>query len=50
MQKLFKKRREQKELKRNGHKSVQDIENNGYLDVHLKKKEKKKMNKIASVL
>jgi hypothetical protein len=41
MQKLFKKRREKKELKRNGHKSVRDIENNGYLDARLKKEEKR---------
>jgi hypothetical protein len=33
-------------LRKNGHKSVQDIENNGYLDAHLKKRRnKKKMNK-----
>jgi hypothetical protein len=35
-----------KKLRKNGHKSVQDIENNGYLDAHLKKEKKeKKMNK-----
>jgi hypothetical protein len=32
-------------LRKNGHKSVQNIENNGYLDAHLKKKKEKKMNK-----
>jgi hypothetical protein len=47
MQKLFKKKK--KELKRNEHKSVRNIENNGYLDAHLKK-EKNEMNKIVHVL
>jgi hypothetical protein len=28
--------------KKNGHKSVRDIENNGYLDAHLKKEKEKK--------
>jgi hypothetical protein len=41
MQKLFIK----KEVEKNG--SVRDIENNGYLDARLKKRE---MNKIAYVL
>ena len=52
MQKLFmKKRREKKESWKNGHKSVRDIENNGYLDAHLKKKRREReMNKIASAL
>ena len=44
MQKLFIK----KELRKNGLKSVQDIENNGYLDAHLKKE--RVMNKIAPIL
>ena len=35
-------------MRKNGHKSVRDIENNGYLDAHLKKR--KEMNKIAPVL
>jgi transposase-like protein len=38
--KSYSKKEEKKELKRNGHKSVRDIENNGYLDVRLKKKRK----------
>ena len=42
MQKLFIK----KERWKNGHKSVQDIENNRYLDVRLKKE----MNKIAPIV
>ena len=47
MQKLFRKKEEKKRKKelKNGHKSVQDIENNGYSDACLKK-----MNKIASIL
>ena len=36
-------------LRKNGHKSVQDIENDGYLDAHLIKRERE-MNKIAPVL
>ena len=36
MQKLFIKKR----IEKNGHKSVQDIENNGYLDARLKKEER----------
>ena len=43
MQKLFIK----KELKKNGHKNVWDIENNGYLDAHMKKERE---NKIAPVV
>jgi hypothetical protein len=42
MQKLF-----IKKSWKNEQKSVQDIENNGYLDAHQKKKE---MNKIALAL
>ena len=38
----------EKKLRKNGHKSVRDIENNGYLDARLEKREK--MNKIASVV
>jgi hypothetical protein len=50
MQKLFIKK-EEKKLRKNRHKSVQDIENNGYLDAHLKKRRKEReMNKIAPVL
>ena len=45
MQKLFIKKRK-KELKK--WTSVRDMENNGYSDVHLKRK--KEMNKIAHVL
>ena len=37
MQKLFIK----KELRKNGHKSVQDIVNNGYLDAGLKKEKER---------
>ena len=49
VQKLFRKKREEKKkkLRKNGHKSVRDIENNGYLDAHLKKRE---MKKIAPAL
>ena len=50
MQKLFIKKEEKKEKKvEKKWTSVQDIENNGYLDARLKK-EKKEMNKIAPVL
>jgi hypothetical protein len=42
MQKLFIKKEEEKSWEKNGHKSVWDIENNGYLDVHLKKKKRKR--------
>ena len=46
-----KRRKEKKKRVKNGHKSVRDIENNGYSDVRLKKKrEENKMNKIAHVL
>jgi hypothetical protein len=31
-----------KKLRKNGYKSVRDIENNGYLDAHLKKREKER--------
>ena len=43
MQKLFikKERKEKKELRKNGHKSVRDIENNGYLDALLKKEKER---------
>ena len=37
-----KKKKRKKELRKNEHKNVWDIENNGYLDARLKKKEKKK--------
>ena len=47
MQKLFIKKERKKSWEKNGHKSVQDIENNGYSDARLKKEE---MNKIAPVL
>ena len=42
MKKLFKKKRrkEKKGLRKNGHKSVRDIENNRYLDARLKKEER----------
>ena len=45
MQKLFKvkrKEKEEKKLRKNGHKSVRDIENNGYLHARLKKREKER--------
>ena len=42
MQKLFikKEKEKKKRIEKNGHKSVRDIENNGYLDASLKKREK----------
>ena len=44
---IHKKREKKKKVeKKNGHKSVCDIENNGYLDACLKKE----MNKIAHIL
>ena len=33
-------KKEEKKLRKNGHKSVWDIENNGYLDARLKKEER----------
>ena len=53
MQKIFIKKKEKRKRKKRDEKkwtSVRDIENNGYLDAHLKKKEEEKMNKIAPVL
>ena len=40
MQKLFRKKekKRKKKLRKNAHKSVRDIENNGYFDVRLKKR------------
>jgi hypothetical protein len=40
MQKLFKKKKKKK--RKNRLKSVRDIENNGYLDARLKKREKER--------
>ena len=37
-----KKKREEKNDEKNGHKSVRDIENNGYSDARLKKKDEKR--------
>ena len=51
MQKLFIKK--EKKVEKHGHKSVRDIENNGYSDARLKKENKKKKRdekKIAPVL
>ena len=48
MQKLFMKRKKES-IEKNGHQSVQDIKNNGYLDARLKKEKERKMNKIARV-
>ena len=50
MQKLFRKKekKRKKVKKKNGHKSVRDIENNGYLDARLKKEER--WIKIAPIL
>ena len=45
-EKVRKKKQKNKKSWKNGHKSVWDIENNGYLDARLKKRE---MNKIAHV-
>ena len=39
-----------KRIEKNGHKSVRDIENNGYLDARLKEKREREMNKITHVL
>ena len=54
MQNLFKKKekkREKHSWEKNGHKSVRDIENNGYLDAHLKKRQEEEIwIKIALVL
>ena len=49
MQKLFIKKEKKKVEKKHRHKSVWDIENNGYLDAH-PKKEEEEMNKIAPIL
>ena len=43
---IQKKRRKEKRLRKNGHESVRDIENNGYLDARLEKK-RRKMNKYS---
>jgi hypothetical protein len=39
--KSYSKKKRKKELKRNGHKSVRGIENNGYLDARLKKRKRR---------
>ena len=41
MQKLFIKKEKKKRIEKNGHKSVWDIENNGYLDAHLRKEKER---------
>ena len=46
---IHKKRKKEERVEKNGHKSVRDIKNNGYLDARLKK-EKNEMNKIAPIL